>query len=414
MENESRTKIIGLIAALLVVLALIGLAVFNAFNTFETFAATTDPSLAQVEKKSSSEKSDKNDAETPQDIQENENDSTEGVAEEEVVEDEDVSSQIVNEEERIVESPNNSGDGGSGGWTISGNGGGSAWVAPSGGGGYVAPAPSDTSTSGPGFSIPGAPTCYFNDGAAAWGDASGVDFSSAGNGYIGIRSSKGGKLKAQVQCGGASYNYPLPSNNTPIFVPCNMGCGNYTVKVMLNTSGTKYVQVFSTSANVGFANDRIPFTTPTLFASYSSGSACVAKARELAGGAANQGDAVKRIYQWMASNIRYDNAKAANAANMRDYIPNPDATLASRTGICFDYASLAAAMFRSIGIPCKVMTGYVSPNNLYHSWNMVFVNGSWHEVGISVNPNCWNRIDITFAAGGSSAANFSYQDRYSY
>ena len=80
-------------------------------------------------------------------------------------------------------------------------------------------------------------------------------------------------------------------------------------------------------------------------------------------------------------------------------------TLASGTGICFDYASLGAAMLRSLGIPCQVITGYVSPDDVYHAWNMVYIDGEWISVEISIKPNSWTRVDLTFAASGADRLN---------
>lgn len=276
----------------------------------------------------------------------------------------------------------------------------------------AAPASTDGSTSGPGFSIPGVKTANFNDGAAKKKDKCAVDFSNINAGYIGARCSQGGKVKLQIVHGNMSYNYDIPSNGNITFVPVNMGNGRYRARFMLNTSGNNYVELFSAEGDAGLPSDLVPYTTPNLFCSYSPSSACVAKARELAGGCRNQGDVVRSVYRWIQHNVTYDYGKASRLANATGYIPNPDATLSARSGICFDYASLAAAMFRSLGIPCKVMTGYVSPGNLYHSWNMIYINGEWIAADISVGANRWNRIDITFAAAGSVGS--GYTDRYTY
>ena len=81
------------------------------------------------------------------------------------------------------------------------------------------------------------------------------------------------------------------------------------------------------------------------------------------------------------------------------YLPDPDSTLESKTGICFDYASLAAAMLRSQEIPCKLITGYV--DEIYHAWNMIyFEEYGWITVEISAPSQAWTRVDITFASTG--------------
>ena len=217
--------------------------------------------------------------------------------------------------------------------------------------------------------------------------------------------------------GEMSYNYDLPGDGTPIIVPINMGDGPYTFRVMQNTSGNNYVELFSVIENVNLSSETAPFLVPNMFVNYNESSAVVAKARELAQGAANQGDVVRNIYQWVVDNITYDHDKAAQLASATGYVPDPDATLASGTGICFDYASLGAAMLRSLGIPCQVITGYVSPDDVYHAWNMVYIDGEWISVEISIKPNSWTRVDLTFAASGAASTigdGTSYTDRYTY
>ena len=74
-------------------------------------------------------------------------------------------------------------------------------------------------------------------------------------------------------------------------------------------------------------------------------------------------------------------------------------------------------MLRSLGIPCKVITGYVSPDDVYHAWNMVYADGSWHSVEFSVDQDSWSRVDLTFAAAGAGDTvgdGTSYTDRYVY
>ena len=99
------------------------------------------------------------------------------------------------------------------------------------------------------------------------------------------------------------------------------------------------------------------------------------------------------------------------------YMPDPDETLAEGKGVCFDYASLGAAMLRSLGIPTKVVTGYVSPGDLYHAWIMVYADGEWMSGEFSVSKDTWSRVDLTFASTGSSeftGDGGSYTDRYIY
>ena len=143
----------------------------------------------------------------------------------------------------------------------------------------------------------------------------------------------------------------------------------------------------------------------------------MAKARELTADASNQGEAVQRVCEFVVDNVAYDTTKAATLENATGYVPNPDETLATGKGVCFDYASLGAAMLRSLGFPTKVVTGYVSPGDLYHAWIMVYVDGSWQTGEFAVSADEWSRVDLTFAASSSTeftGDGASYTERYVY
>lgn len=285
-------------------------------------------------------------------------------------------------------------------------------------GGGTGSADGDGSTSGPDYAVPAALTLSaFHSDFAQTGNGCAIDTSAVNEGYVGAAATSDSRLKFQVSKGEMSYNYDLPGDNTPIVVPVNMGDGPYSFRVMQNTSGNNYVELFSVVENVTLASEQAPFLVPNMFSNYNESSAVVAKARELAAGCTNQGEVVRNIYQWVVDNITYDHDKAAQLASATGYVPDPDATLASGTGICFDYASLGAAMLRSLGIPCKVITGYVSPDDVYHAWNMVYIDGEWVSAEISIKPNEWTRVDLTFAASGAAGTigdGTSYTDRYTY
>jgi hypothetical protein len=56
----------------------------------------------------------------------------------------------------------------------------------------------------------------------------------------------------------------------------------------------------------------------------------------------------------------------------------------SKNGVCSDYAELFTVLARSIGIPCKTISGYaLDPNYGYlggHAWNEVEIKGKWYAV----------------------------------
>lgn len=257
----------------------------------------------------------------------------------------------------------------------------------------------------------------FDAAAAETGNGAAIDVSHTTDGYVAVSASASSRLKFQVASGQASYNYDLPQDGTAIVCPLSFGSGSYIFRVMQNTSGSNYVELFSTAADVELSSEFAPFLRPNVYCNYNAGSACVAKARELVANAGNQGEAVRAICEYVVENVTYDDAKASQLKDSSGYVPNPDDTLSSGTGICFDYASLGAAMLRSQGIPTKIVTGYVSPNGIYHAWIMVYVDGTWKSAKFSVSPKTWSRVDLTFAAssdGGNVGDGKDYTDRFVY
>lgn len=244
-----------------------------------------------------------------------------------------------------------------------------------------------------------------------------VDVTQASEGYVVACAVSAPRLKFQVINGGQAYNYDLPNDGTQEVYPLNMGNGTYTFRIMQNTSGSDYVELSAVTCDVTLDSEFAPFLLPNMFCSYEPSSVCVAKAREVTGSSANMGEAVRDVCEYVAKTIAYDDDKARSLSNATGYVPNPDQTLSSGSGVCFDYASLSAAMLRSLGIPTKVVTGYVGDEQLYHAWIMVFVDGTWHTAKFQVDPNTWSRCDVTFASAGSSefvGDASSYTDRYTY
>lgn len=267
------------------------------------------------------------------------------------------------------------------------------------------------------YSIPAfADSVFQADQATAAGCAQ-VDLSQLDSGIVGVKAQSDIKLKFQIVQGEQKYNYDLPGNGTPTFYPLNMGSGSYTFRLMEQVEENKYTCSWSQECAVSLLDEFQPFLRPSQLVDYSENSACVQEARELAADCSEDSEVAAAVYDLLVNNIRYDKQKAETVQS--GYLPDPDETLSSKKGICFDYAALAAAMLRSMGIPCKLITGYVGENT-YHAWNSFYLkNSGWITVEFKVNANEWQRVDITFAAGGGlpdagSKSGIQYTTRYTY
>lgn len=244
-----------------------------------------------------------------------------------------------------------------------------------------------------------------------------LDYSNAGQGYV-MLNYKGtnSKVKTRVQKnGGTVYTYSIPVGSNYHTFPLTEGNGDYTVSVFENVTGNQYVQVFGETVSVALENNFLPFLYPNQYVSFSEGSKAVALGAELAAKASDDMGTVTQIYNYTIKNITYDDAKAASVQS--GYLPNVDSVLASKKGICFDYAALMTAMLRSQNIPTKLVVGYAG--DLYHAWISVYLKESgWVDNAIYFDGKNWKLMDPTFASGSSSyqdVANPStYQAKYIY
>ena len=229
-----------------------------------------------------------------------------------------------------------------------------------------------------------------------------IDVGNASLGYVRVaQSGSDSRLKVQVIKGDKTYNYDLNTNGNFEVFPLQSGDGTYTVRIMKNVSGNKYTMLYSTDINVTLQDSLDPFLYPSQYVNYSSGSAVVKKAAEICSGLKGDVEKVSAVYQWIINNISYDTEKAQSVKT--GYLPDPDSTLSSGKGICFDYAALMAAMLRSQGVATKLICGTVSASDLNHAWNEVYLEGTgWVTVKVYFSGNAWERMDPTFGASGGS------------
>ena len=244
-----------------------------------------------------------------------------------------------------------------------------------------------------------------------------LDLSALEQGYVAVSATSDKRLKFQVIKDEDTYTYDLASDGTPSVFPLQSGNGSYRFRVMENVVDKKYSELCARICEVRLLDEFQPFLRPSSYVNYRPDSECVKKAEELIKGASDDASVVKAVYNCVCESVKYDREKAASVKS--GYLPDPDETLRTGKGICFDYAALAASMLRSQGIPTKMVFGYVAPKDLYHAWNMFYTEETgWVTVTFSVNPKDWTRIDLTFSANGADS-NFigdgsNYSDVYYY
>lgn len=228
-----------------------------------------------------------------------------------------------------------------------------------------------------------------------------VDYSNASEGYICVNYlGSCGKVKLQLTGpNGVTYTYNL-RNGFAAF-PLTSGDGTYDVSVCENIEGTKYSLSFKTQISVSGISEFGPYLHPNQYVFFSPNNKTVITGANLAASCETDLDVVTSVYNYIISNITYDYNKAENVAS--GYISDIDTILASKTGICLDYASVMTSMLRTQRIPTRLEVGYAG--DVYHAWISVYIKDvGWLNGVIQFNGSEWELVDPTFGASTNEKA----------
>lgn len=232
-----------------------------------------------------------------------------------------------------------------------------------------------------------------------------IDVSNMKDGYVMIRYLGSANANLRVLITGPSnvqYTYFLRADGQYEVFPLSDGNGRYTIGVFRNIRGNQFATDFSTSINVTLTDAFAPFLRPNQFVNFNENTLAVKKAAELVAGVDGTIEKVGKIYNYVISNFTYDRQLAESVQS--GYVPDLDKVWQARKGICFDYASLTAAMLRSQGIPTKLVVGYAG--KVYHAWISVWTEEEgWIDGIIYFDGKEWKLMDPTFAASARSSAN---------
>lgn len=230
-----------------------------------------------------------------------------------------------------------------------------------------------------------------------------LDVSNASEGYIMLNySGNSSKVKFQIATPEeVTYTYTVTDAGDFRTYPLPGGSGTYglTVYEVADAEKNLYAVVMTQEISVEISDELKPFLYPNCYVEFDASSACVKKGEELARGCDTDLDVVANVYDFVTENITYDYDKAETV--QAGYAPYPDDTLASGTGICFDYASLMSAMLRSQQIPTRLEVGYVG--DLYHAWLSCYIDDQgWVDDIIEFDGESWTMMDPTMASSGGS------------
>ena len=162
-------------------------------------------------------------------------------------------------------------------------------------------------------------------------------------------------------------------------------------------------------SSVAPGNERVItyFNGVTLEEAVKSNSAIDAAAWSIVGGEKNRKQQAYLLYRWISRNIKYDYQKAALLSQKPDgMVSGSIIAFNTRTGICFDYASLYISMCRAVGLQVRLVTGLGYSGVVWgdHAWNQVYVP----EEGR------WINVDATFGVQGNYFDNPNFKLDHQY
>lgn len=209
-----------------------------------------------------------------------------------------------------------------------------------------------------------------------------TDYTSQGLLRICYHNDSQALLKLQVIKDDNSIAYNLKGDGSIEDFSLQYGDGEYTARIMQNIENDKYFAVESKTFSVTIDDETAVYLNSIQNVDWDYEKESI-KAVRLIVSDTLTGElrdlyfsCTEDLYQYIIGHIEYDHNKIVSLSF--DYLPDIDQTFTDNKGICYDYASLFAAMLRSIRIPAKLVKGYASTSpDEYHAWNEVYVDGRW-------------------------------------
>lgn len=233
-----------------------------------------------------------------------------------------------------------------------------------------------------------------------------IDYSNASRGYVSVKYGGGSdKIRVLIICGDSTYDYMLPADDEIRYFPLSCGSGEYTLQLWEHDHDNFYANPINETISLTVSDDVAMFLYPNYYVNFNQRSNVVKKSAEVCAGKTGTIEKIAAIFGFITDNVIYD--KQLSTTVKSGYVPNPDATLKSLKGICFDYSALFAAMARAQGIPTRLVIGYASPD-IYHAWNEVYTTETgWITPELFLKQSGYNLLDSTFYAGASDKSQIS-------
>ena len=261
-----------------------------------------------------------------------------------------------------------------------------------------------------------------------------IDSTTADDGYVKVKLTE--QKADSVYCHISGGTQRIPSMefelklNKWVNIPLFNGSGEYQVIIDPRNKGDNGpVTVFSTFITANIKDPDAWTLLSSAMVDFENAPKTVAKAAELTKNCKTDAEKITAVFEFVAKNIKYDykliTDEHSGKVSPHDRNLNPDHILDTKTGVCQHYAVLIAAMLRSQGIPCKVISGWAYSDKEWasHVWVSVSPDTKgldMQRLGAGHDEDGWIRLDPTWAStGGTSgraaaAIDKNYETRYAY
>lgn len=253
-----------------------------------------------------------------------------------------------------------------------------------------------------------------------------INTNTANKGYVEVEylDTKGYDIKVTIRANkknqygiSASWQHQTSKRgNCKIKAALTYGNAEYTINVLStmknDSTGVERVSKKATlTINLTNVSTTGAFLLNEGEVEFNSNMAFIKKANEIAATCSNDFEKVSKIYDWLTDYIKY---RIVEETEYGRYKCDIEKIYNRKTGVCYDYAVVLAAMLRSQGIPCKVVFGKYANDttDIGHAWNEIYISssGSIDTSKISIVGNKWCRLDPTLSSGSKGDAPIDYMN----
>ncbi|MDE0564229.1 transglutaminase-like domain-containing protein [Exiguobacterium sp. B2(2022)] len=159
----------------------------------------------------------------------------------------------------------------------------------------------------------------------------------------------------------------------------NYGNGDYTFALYQSSDGKRYKRISLLQKTVRLIHSSAPYLHSTQNVFIDRVTSRLASSLSRSSYSTSQQTLVTSRH--VGKTIAYDYKKLTKLTST--YLPDHATTLRTKRGICYDFASLNAALLRAQGIPTRLVMGSAKGVTGYHAWNEVFISGKWRIVDVT-------------------------------